>query len=56
MKEVHGEGKRNLAVVFYDYQKAYDITGKVVMVLRKLKETWKTRLKVSDCGKVTMSR
>lgn len=31
MKEVRGERKRNLAVVFYDYQKAYDITGKVMV-------------------------
>ena len=65
------ERKRNLAVVFYDYQKAYDmvrhdwmtrvyhwmgIPGKVIMVLRKLKEVWKTRLDAAYCGNVTMSR
>ena len=56
MKEVKIR-KINLAVVFYDYQKAHDMvrldwmarmyhwmgmSEKVIMALRKLKEVWKT--------------
>ena len=63
--------QRNLAVAFYDYQKAYDmvqhdwiirvyrwmgIQEKVVKVLIKLMKGWKTRLEVTQNGKVKTSR
>ena len=69
MDEVRGK-RRNLAVSFYDYRKAYDmvrhdwmlrvyrwmgVSEKVVNVL-SLMEGWKTRLKVTDKGKVETSR
>ena len=59
------EKRRNLAVEFYDYRKAYDrvrhdwmlrvyrwmgVPGKVVNVLSQLMEGWKTRLEVTDKG------
>ena len=70
MDEVRNQ-QRNLAVVFYDYQKAYDmvqldwmirvyrwmrIQEKVVKVLIKLIKGWKTRLEVTQNGKVKTSR
>ena len=63
--------QRNLAVAFYDYQKAYDMVGhdwmikvyqwmrvpqKIVNVIVKLMEGWKTRLQVTEDGKVLTSR
>ena len=63
--------QRNLAVAFYDYQKAYDmvrhdwmirvyrwmgIQEKVVKVLIKLMKRWKTRLEVTQNMKVKTSR
>ena len=63
--------QRNLAVAFYDYQKAYDmvqhdrmtrvyqwmgVPEKVVNVIVKLMEGWKTRLEVTEDGKVLTSR
>ena len=63
--------QRNLAVAFYDYQKAYDMVGhdwmikvyqwmrvpqKIVNVIVKLMEGWKTRLEVTEDGKVLTSR
>ena len=62
---------RNLAVALYDYQKAYDmvrhdwmirvsqwmgVPEKVVYVIVKLMEGWKTRLDVTEDGKVLTSR
>ena len=70
MDEVRGK-RRNLAVAFYDYRKAYDmvrhdwmlrvyrwmgVPEKVVNVLSELMEGWKTRLEVTDKGKVKTSR
>ena len=70
MDEVRNQ-KRNLAVAFYDYQKAYDmvrhdwmirvyqwmgVPEKVVNVIVKLMEGWKTRLEVTEDGKVLTSR
>ena len=70
MDEVRGK-RRNLAVAFYDYRKAYDmvrhdwmlrvyrwmgVPEKVVNVLSQLMEGWKTRLEVTDKGKVKTSR
>ena len=66
MDEVRGK-RRNLAVAFYDYRKAYDmvrhdwmlrvyrwmgVPEKVVNVLSQLMEGWKTRLEVTDKGKL----
>ena len=63
--------QRNLAVAFYDYQKTYDmvrhnwivrvcqwmgVPEKVVNVITKLMEGWKTRLEVNENGKVSTSR
>ena len=70
MDEVRKQ-QRNLAVAFYNYQKAYDmvrhdwmirvyrwmgIQEKVVKVLIKLMKGWKTRLEVTQNGKVKTSR
>ena len=70
MDEV-GNQQRNLAASFYDYQKAYDMVShdwmtrvyqwmevpeKVVNVIIKLMEGWKTRLEVTEDGKVLTSR
>ena len=70
MDEVR-EKQRNLAVAFYDYQKAYDmvrhdwmlrvyrwmeVPEKVVNVIGKLTSGWKTRLEVTENGKTTKSR
>ena len=70
MDEVRNQ-QRNLAVAFYDYQKAYDmvrhdwmirvyqwmgVPEKVVNVIVKLMEGWKTRLEVTEDGKVLTSR
>ena len=63
--------QRNLAVAFYDYQKAYNVVRhdwmtrvyqwmgvpeKVVSVGVKLMEGWKSKLEVSEDGKVLTSR
>ena len=63
--------QRNLAVAFYDYQKAYDmvrhgwmirlyqwmgVPEKAVIAIVKLMEGWKTRLEVTEDGKVLTSR
>ena len=70
MDEVRGK-KRNLAVAFYDYRKAYDkvrhdwmlrvyqwmgVPEKVVNVLSHLMKGWKTRLEVTDKGETKISR
>ena len=70
MDEVRNQ-QRNLAVAFYDYQKAYDmvrhdwmlrvykwmgVPAKVVNVINKLMEGWKTRLELTHKGKVITSR
>ena len=70
MDEVRNQ-QRNLAVAFYDYQKAYDMVSydwmirvfqwmgvpeKVVNVIIKLIEGWRTRLEVTEDGKVLASR
>ena len=70
MDEVRNQ-QRNLAVAFYDYQKAYDMASydwmirvfqwmgvpeKVVNVIIKLIEGWGTRLEVTEDGKVLASR
>ena len=70
MDEVRDQ-QRNLAVAFYDYQKAYDmvrhdwmirvyqwmgVPQKVVNVISILMEGWKTRLEINQDGKVTTSR
>jgi hypothetical protein len=70
MDEVRGK-KRNLAVAFYDYRKAYDmvrhdsmlriyqwmgVPEKVVNVLSHLMKGWKTRLEVTDNGETKISR
>ena len=70
MDEVRNQ-QRNLAVAFYDYQKAYDmvrhdwmirvyqwmgVPQTVANVIVKLMEGWKTRLEVTEDGKVLTSR
>ena len=70
MDEVRNQ-LRNLAVAFYDYQKAYGmvrhdwmirvyqwmgVQEKVVNFIIKLMEGWKTRLEVTEDGKVLTSR
>ena len=70
MDEVRDQ-QRNLAVAFYDYQKAYDmvrhnwmirvyqwmgVPQKVVNVISKLMEGWKPRLEINQDGQVTTSR
>ena len=70
MDEVRGKN-RNLAVAFYDYQKAYDmvrhdwmvkvyrwmgIPAKVVTVLKVIMGRWRTRLEVNDSGEMKVSR
>ena len=70
MDEVRNQ-KRNLAVAFYDCQKEYNmvrhdwmtrvyqwmgVPEKVVNVIVKLMEGWKTRLKITEDGKVLTSR
>ena len=70
MDEVRSK-QRNLAVAFYDYQKAYDmvrhdwmlrvyrwmgVPEEIVKVLIKLMDGWKTRLEVTDDGKIRRSR
>ena len=66
MDEVKNQ-QRNLAVAFYDYQKAYEmvqhnrmtrvyqwmgVPEKVVNVIVKLMKGWKIRLEVTEDGKV----
>ena len=63
--------KRNLAVSFYDYQKAYDMVrhdwiirvykwiglpNKVIRLIESLMAGWQTRLEVNDRGRVITSR
>ena len=70
MDEVRNQ-QRNLAVAFYGYQEAYDtvrhnwmtrayqwieVPEKVVNVIVKLMEGWKTKLEVTEDGKVLTSR
>lgn len=70
MDEV-SRNERNLAVAFYDYQKAYDmvrhdwmervytwmrIPGKVINVLRAIMGRWRTRLEINDNKKMRISR
>ena len=70
MEEVRGQ-QRNLAVAFYDYQKAYDmvrhdwmirvyqwmgVPQKVVRVITELMKGWKTKLITNQEGKTTSSR
>ena len=70
MDEVRGQ-QRNLAVAFYDYQKAYDmvrhdwmirvyrwmeVRENVINVITKLMEGWKTKLEVTENGKTVASR
>ena len=70
MEEVRNQ-QRNLAAAFYDYQKAYDmvrqdwmtrvykwmrVPEKVVNFILELMERWKTRLEVTEDGKVLTSR
>ena len=70
MDEVRNQ-QRNLAVAFYNYQKAYDmvrhdwmtkvyqwmgVPEKVVNVIVKLIERWITRMEVTEDGKVLTSR
>ena len=70
MDEVRGK-KRNLAVAFYDYQKADDmvrhewmeriyrwmrIADKVVNIWKVMLERWRTRLEVNDGGNTIVSR
>ena len=70
MDEVR-EKKRNLAVLFYDYQKAYDMVrhnwmvriftwmgypSKLINVLKQLMDGWKTKLEVNDGGEIKTSR
>ena len=70
MEEVRNQ-QRNLAAAFYDYQKAYDmvrqdwmtrvykwmrVPEKVVNFILELMEGWKTRLEVTEDGKVLTSR
>ena len=70
MDEVR-RNERNLAVAFYDYQKAYDmvrhdwmervytwmrIPEKVINVLRAIMGRWRTRLEINDNNKMKISR
>ena len=70
MDEVR-EKKRNLAALFYDYQKAYNIVrhdwmirvftwmgypSKFINVLKQLMDGWKTKLEVNDGGKIKTRR
>ena len=70
MYEVRNQ-KRNLAVAFYDYQKEHNmvrhdwmtrvyqwmgVPEKVVNVIVKLMEGWKTRLKITEDGNVLTNR
>ena len=70
MDEVRNQ-KRNLAVAFYDYQKAYDmvrhdwmirvyqwmgVPEKVINVISKLMDGWKTKLEVTENGQTSTSR
>ena len=70
MDEVRGQ-QRNLAVAFYDHQKAYDmarhdwmirvyrwmkVPENVINVITKLMEGWKTKLEVMENGKTVTSR
>ena len=70
MDEVRNS-KRNLAVAFYDYQKAYDmvrhdwmlrvyewmgIPASILNVLNKLMSGWKSRLELNEGGKLQVSR
>ena len=70
MDEVR-EKQRNLAVAFYDYQKAYDmvrhdwmmrvyrwmgVPEKILDVIYKLMSGWNTRLEISVNGKTIKSR
>ena len=70
MDEVRNQ-KRHLVVAFYDYQKAYDmvrhdwmirvykwmgVPEKVISVISKLMDGWKTRLEVTENGKTSTSR
>ena len=70
MEEVR-ERKRNVAVAFYDYQKAYDmvkhdwmlrvygwmqVPDKMLNVIRELMRGWKTRLEVVDKSETIVSR
>ena len=70
MNELRNQ-QRNLAVVFYDYQKVCDmvrqdwmtrvymwmsVPKKVVNVIIRLMKAWKTRLDVTEDGKVLTSR
>ena len=70
MDEIH-ENKRNLAVSFYDYQKAYNMvrhhwmirvftwmgySSKLINVLKQLMDGWKTKLEVNDGVKIETSR
>ena len=65
------EKKRNLAVSFYDYQKAYGTVrhdwmirvftwmgypSKLINVLEQLMDGWKTNLEVNDGGEIRTSR
>ena len=70
MDEVR-EKKRNLAVSFYDYQKAYDMvrhdwmirvftwmgySSKLINVLKQLMDGWKIKLEVNEGGETKTSR
>ena len=70
MDEVKGQ-QRNLAVAFYDYQKAYDmvrhdwmirvyqwmgVPEKLIEVVKKLMKGWKTKLEVTENRKKIVSR
>ena len=70
MDEVKGR-QRNLAVAFYDYQKAYDmvrhdwmirvyqwmgVPEKLIEVVKKLMKGWKTKLEVTENRKKIVSR
>ena len=61
------EKKRNLAVSFYDYQKAYNMVrhdwtirvftwmeypSKMINVLKQVMDRWKTKLEVNDGGEI----
>ena len=48
-----GQRKKNLALAFYDYQKAYDMVTWLdeVYSSQKIKERWHTRLEVRGNGK-----
>ena len=70
MNEVRNQ-QRNLALAFYDYQKACNVVKhdwmtsvyqwmgvpeKVISVIFKLMEGWNTRMEVTEDGKVLTSR